>query len=308
MQRDMLSISVIVPCKDEEHILPLTLGALINETRNGYISEIILVDNQSTDSSVDIARSLGVKVFSCSGNVSQVRNYGAQNAANGIIAFVDADVEVVAGWSSWIVNYFNSFKYPNNIIIGDVYGVRNGCSWVERIWHKSLKERQITKYINGGNIALTKRCFIKTGGFDSSLVTGEDVDFCQRASDNGIDIVRTESMKTIHHGYPNDLRSFYICERWHGLGMVKYSKTIISKPLLLSYFVLSMPISIPLYYKLFGPNALIVLPLPAFILSSRRLKSSNLFDKLKLMILFIIYGFARAHALFDIFKDRITKR
>ncbi len=297
----MCSITVIIPCKNEAHNLPLTLKHIFDEVRHGYISEIILVDNESTDNSVEIASYFGVKILTCSGNISQVRNFGAHNATNEILGFIDADVEIVDGWSLEVVKFFKNNQYADNLIIGHTYGVRDSCSWIERIWHKYLQARRKTKYINGGNLALTKACFKRIGGFDPELITGEDVDFCQRALDIGINIINNVELKTIHHGYPQDLVSFYKRERWHGLGMSKYLLSPHkSKPLLLAYLVLCMPIILPIIYFFFGKKTFVILQLPAFIFCMRRLNDSRLHDKLRLLVLLNVYSIARAHALYEI--------
>jgi len=51
------SISLVIPCKNEEKSLPLLLAKLPK-----WIDEVIVVDNNSTDKTVEVAKGLGAKV------------------------------------------------------------------------------------------------------------------------------------------------------------------------------------------------------------------------------------------------------
>jgi glycosyltransferase involved in cell wall biosynthesis len=53
------TISLIIPCKNEENILPDVLQKIPE-----YIDEILVIDNGSKDNSIEVARSCGAKVFS----------------------------------------------------------------------------------------------------------------------------------------------------------------------------------------------------------------------------------------------------
>jgi glycosyltransferase involved in cell wall biosynthesis len=303
----MGSISVIVPCKNECAILPLTLGALVREAAHGAIAEILLVDNNSTDDSVQAAVHIGVSVQSCTGTISLVRNHGARNTNGSTIAFVDADVEVTDGWSLEVSRFLDNHSNPDAIIIGETYGLRERCSWVERVWHKSLTSRARQAYINGGNLAMTRTCFMRLGGFDSTHVTGEDVELCRRARAMGINVEIVPEMKTIHHGYPTDLVSFYRRERWHGLGMAKdIFAPWRSRSLIMAYGMLILPLALLLSVNLWGWWALSAFPFLAFACCARRLRRECMIDRLCLVLLINVYGFARAHALVLILMDRLV--
>ncbi len=59
--------------------------------------EIIVVDNNSTDDTADIARALGARVVSEPINqISRARNAGAAVARGGFFIFVDADTQISA--------------------------------------------------------------------------------------------------------------------------------------------------------------------------------------------------------------------
>ncbi|GAA3815602.1 hypothetical protein GCM10022226_40450 [Sphaerisporangium flaviroseum] len=86
-------VSVIVPNHDYGHVLALCLRAVKEQTYSPI--EIICVDDHSTDDSVRVAESLGVRVISTpanSGGASVPRNLGAEHARGEILFFLDSDV------------------------------------------------------------------------------------------------------------------------------------------------------------------------------------------------------------------------
>ncbi|MGM0554044.1 MAG: glycosyltransferase [Pseudomonadota bacterium] len=87
------SLSVIIPAWNEALWLPHTLVA-IQRALSGIPanSEIIVVDNASTDATPRIARDAGCRVvFEPQRRISRARNAGAGAASGEILIFIDAD-------------------------------------------------------------------------------------------------------------------------------------------------------------------------------------------------------------------------
>lgn len=85
-------VSVIVPNYNYAPVLRRCLDALRSQTHPKL--EIIVVDDCSTDDSVAVARSYGVRVVSTgtNGGPAVARNTGAEHASGEILFFVDSDV------------------------------------------------------------------------------------------------------------------------------------------------------------------------------------------------------------------------
>lgn len=67
-----LELSVVMPCLNEEKTLPVCIGkALATMERLGVAGEVVIVDNGSTDRSVEVARQAGARVVQQS-----LRGYG----------------------------------------------------------------------------------------------------------------------------------------------------------------------------------------------------------------------------------------
>ena len=87
-----LTISLCMIVKDEEEMLPRSLGAI-----HDAVDEIVIVDTGSTDASVEIAESFGAKVLhhEWDGDFSAPRNLSFDAATGDWIIYLDADEVLV---------------------------------------------------------------------------------------------------------------------------------------------------------------------------------------------------------------------
>jgi cellulose synthase/poly-beta-1,6-N-acetylglucosamine synthase-like glycosyltransferase len=94
------SLTVLVPAHDEAAALPVTLGALARQTRPP--DRVVVVADNCTDATAEVARGLGHEVFETVGNVH--RKAGALNqalshllpslASNDLVMVMDADTSL----------------------------------------------------------------------------------------------------------------------------------------------------------------------------------------------------------------------
>jgi glycosyltransferase involved in cell wall biosynthesis len=91
-----LKISIVVPAFNEARGLPATLASIRRSSAafdaRGWAHELIVCDNNSTDTTADVARSAGATVvFEPINQISRARNAGAAVATGEWLVFVDAD-------------------------------------------------------------------------------------------------------------------------------------------------------------------------------------------------------------------------
>lgn len=94
----MFKLSIIIPAYNEEKYLPACLAAFgqaISVCTSLTVSEIIVVDNASTDRTAEIAEAAGAIVVSePERKISKVRNAGARAATGDYLLFIDADTVI----------------------------------------------------------------------------------------------------------------------------------------------------------------------------------------------------------------------
>lgn len=87
-----MDISVIIPCYNREHSIKGAVLSVLSQVGNHNI-EIIVVDDGSTDSSIEKINDLGVKVLKTNGRTGacNARNIGIEAASYEWVAFNDSD-------------------------------------------------------------------------------------------------------------------------------------------------------------------------------------------------------------------------
>jgi GT2 family glycosyltransferase len=217
-------VSFIVPVKNDEKRLARCLQS-IRRNFGAQRCEIIVVDHGSTDGSVAVAHQHGATLVSVTeaARVSELRNRGVRHATGGVLAFVDADNEIVAGWA---VAALESLHLPGAGAVGAAYLPPIDGTWVQRAYgalRGRSRGRHDTDWLGSGNLAVWRTAFEAIGGFDTTLDTCEDVDFCQRLRTRGFRVLSDERLKSVHHGDPATLRTLFKAERWRGRNNVRVS-------------------------------------------------------------------------------------
>lgn len=97
-----MTVSVIIPAYNEEDIIAETIKAV--QAHGGqYISEILVVDGESTDRTVSEAENAGANVITAprKGRAAQM-NFGGKQATGDILYFLHADTVPPAGFADSI--------------------------------------------------------------------------------------------------------------------------------------------------------------------------------------------------------------
>src|SRR5437868_6621299 len=102
------TISVIIPAYNASRTLALCLKSLTESETQPL--ECVVVDDGSTDNTVEIAHRFGAKVIATGGRLgpAHARNAGARIATGEVIFFIDSDICLHPNTISRVLNGFRA--------------------------------------------------------------------------------------------------------------------------------------------------------------------------------------------------------
>jgi hypothetical protein len=218
------SLTIIIPVKNDARRLSRCLDAIARNRTEGAAAALIVADNGSTDDSPTVAAAAGARVLTLPGvPVSQLRNTAAAAASTDLLAFIDADHEIVG---TWIGAALAAFAPDNVGAAGALYLIPQDATWVQRMYgvlRGRTSGRSEVAWLGSGNLVVRRSAFEQIGGFDPSLQACEDVDFCQRLRAADWKILGDEQLGSVHHGDPPTLAALFRAERWRGRDNLRVS-------------------------------------------------------------------------------------
>lgn len=173
-----MKLSVIIPAFNEERYLPATLAA-IQSAAADVSCELIVVDNQSTDATGDIAHQHGARVINEPiHNIGRVRNTGAAAATGDVLIFIDADTAVPPSLLHKIDAVMQRESCLGGAVAVDYSAFRR--PWMR--WY--LKGWAFWSSVFNMKQGAAQYCrfdaFRHVGGYDESIHVGEDIEFYWR--------------------------------------------------------------------------------------------------------------------------------
>lgn len=177
-------VSVVIPAHNEEQFIAKALQSLTEQKFTDF--ELIVVDNDSTDKTAEIAEQFGAKVIhEHQRGVGVARQTGFLAAKGEIIATTDADTILPPDWLARIVEEFQKDK--KLVAFGGLYTLYSG-PFTARItlFYFAHPAWFLDKVFSGGwglpgvNFSVRKDAFLQVGGFKTNLTLGEDAEISRR--------------------------------------------------------------------------------------------------------------------------------
>lgn len=175
-------ISVIIPCQNGTNYIKEAIESVKRQNMN---TEVIVVDDGSTDNTAAYAKDCGAKVYSIShSGLSAARNVGLKNMKGEYVLFLDHDDVIRDGALQHLYN-----ELQNNPEILYVQAkVKDFISPELPEAEKRMLAPRTEPYggLLTGAFLFKKQVIDMIGGFDEKLQTGQGVDFLLRADNAGI--------------------------------------------------------------------------------------------------------------------------
>jgi GT2 family glycosyltransferase len=225
-------ISIVIVSWNAKTFLAECLESLQGSVYDGQM-EITVVDNASSDGSVEMVRALfpAVNLICNDGNLgfAKANNIGIRIAKGEYIALINSDVHVLAGCLSKLVSYCE--RHPLTGLVGPY--IKGGdsmqqisCRAAPTLWNTFCRAVAVdavfprSRLFNGyflghrdhgavGPVDILSGCFWlarraaldEVGLLDEAFfIYGEDMDWCKRVRDAGWGVEFVPHAKAIHYG------------------------------------------------------------------------------------------------------------
>ncbi|HVF39700.1 MAG TPA: glycosyltransferase [Gemmatimonadaceae bacterium] len=202
-------ISVIVPAHNSEGVLELCLSALLASDLPHSAWELIIVDDASTDRTVEIAKRYTVRIIELEGPAhgpAFARNRGSEIARAPVLAFVDSDVSVAPDALRRMLDHLDRDETLTGVFgsYDDRPTAPGFVSQYRNLLHHYVHNRNAgeSQSFWAGCGALRATGFRDAGCFDEirySKAEIEDVELGYRLRDRGYRLLLDPEIECTHH-------------------------------------------------------------------------------------------------------------
>jgi peptidoglycan/xylan/chitin deacetylase (PgdA/CDA1 family) len=184
-------ISIVIPARNEGKHLADCLSSLQHQDYTGEY-EIIVADNASTDNTLDIARSFGVRVVSCpeKKSVAHARQCGADAARGEIIAQADADTIYPRFWLKKLADQLSA--HPEAVAISGRYFYKDRFTWARLEYALRYCLNRLSAVllgrpmlVSGATFAFYRQAFLAVNGYRGLSYSADQYGISSRLSKLG---------------------------------------------------------------------------------------------------------------------------
>lgn len=172
-------VSVIVTTRNNHKTLDACLASIVGQTYQPL--ELVVVDNNSTDGTRDIARFYTDKVFVCGPERCAQRNFAVEKARGEFVVIIDSDMELTPHVIQDCVDVMHYRPATRGVIIPEESfgeGFWANCKRLERSYYTGNDAIEAARFF-------TRKTYREVGGYDETLVSGEDWDLSTRVRATG---------------------------------------------------------------------------------------------------------------------------
>lgn len=276
MNKDPM-VSIIIVNYNGKEYLEKCLQSLMKIEYKKY--EIILVDNNSTDESIEFVKNTYPSIIIIKLNknfgFAEPNNIGAKNAKGDLLLFLNNDTEVSSNFIEKMVNVLNQdskIAICQSLLLKPNNDIDSSGDFVDELGRAYSSRKKLTNVkeilsARGASMMVRKDSFWDLGGFDKKFFASyEDVDLCWRAWLWGYKVVLVPDSIVYHKG-GTTVQQMSSEVRFHGvknslvLRLTNFETSFATSSIVKSFFVVMVR-------KLFGVSVVQdpeeSLPLPSF--------------------------------------------
>ncbi|WP_444925680.1 glycosyltransferase [Microbulbifer sp. TRSA002] len=219
----MQTISVIIPAYNEELHIGFCLESMhILSTRDDVL-EVIVVDDGSSDRTVEVARSFGVRLLSSPNlGAGGARNIGAKNAQGNLLWFVDADCIIKEDTLDYLLAQITETK---SVGVGGSYANQLPGKYLPSLIHDEIELKhslmgEDVDFLASFSVLYRKDIFLTNGGFNPSFRKAQDVELSFRLVQNGARL-KFEPKSKVYHFHEENLIDYLKVQFSQGFYRIK---------------------------------------------------------------------------------------
>lgn len=176
-----MHLSIIIPAFNEELLITHCLDSIAKSValnqKPVFTHEVIVVDNNSTDKTAELAKQAGAKVvFEPINQIGRARNAGAAVATGDWLLFVDADSLLNPGMVADILQMIESDKYVG---CGSVLHMPDLPWWGNAAMRLWTAFSVTFDWAAGALVVCRAEAFRDVGGFNQELFAADEIDLSQ---------------------------------------------------------------------------------------------------------------------------------
>ncbi|MEI6532798.1 MAG: glycosyltransferase [Candidatus Roizmanbacteria bacterium] len=173
-------ISLIITTRNSEVFLTDCLKSVASQTYPQSSIEIIVVDNNSTDRTREIAHTFTSMVYKYGSERSEQRNYGIEKSHGKYILYLDSDMILSPNVIKESVEYLNRNPDCYGLYIPEI--IKGNGFWCDvRKFERSFYNATVIDAVR----IVRKSCIHAIGMFDTLMTGPEDWDFDKRVRNSG---------------------------------------------------------------------------------------------------------------------------
>ncbi|MBU1863435.1 MAG: glycosyltransferase [Candidatus Omnitrophica bacterium] len=213
----MKKVSLYIPCFNVENYIGQCLESVLNQSYQ--IDEIMVIDDGSTDKTVDIVSHYNVKIIRHQHNkgIAATRNTAFKIAKNDFVAALDADCSASKHWLETLMNSFTDRTIAG---VGGALLEKGTASHADRWRAVHMIQNWGTNIVHdppflfGSNTLFIKSFVLRAGAYNTFFkINSEDIDLSSRMKAQGYNLLYNPNAAVNH--LRNDTTTSVLLSFWH---------------------------------------------------------------------------------------------